>query len=119
MPNLTAIEIDNARLDIQKAAEARAIIEHDAVQDERRERREQRKREVLALEQQAENNRQMVDGMRWNNRMGLLLDAAIKRIDDRTSTTGKVDIPKAVTEAMDTLAEIERRIAPPVAGALS
>lgn len=114
---MTPAEIDARRLAISEAAELRAIAEHAAVQAERTERRAQREREVAALEKQAENNRVMAQGMVWNNRMAVILDAAIKRIDDRTSTTGAVNIPKAVGEAIDTLAEIERRIAP--AGGLS
>lgn len=115
MTTYTQIEIENRRLEIQEAAERRAVTEQDALKNERSARLDLYREQVRAMTQQAENNRQMAEASKWVSRVGLILDAAIKRLDDRTSPTGAAKIPNAVTEAMDTLAEIERRLPPPEA----
>ena len=69
-----------------------------------------RTREVVALELQSENNRRIADASAGTGRTAMILDAAIRRIDDRTSTTGAPNIPKAVAEVLATIAEIERQL---------
>ena len=122
------LQIDERRLQIQEAAEARAKLEHESLMTERAQVIEERRlrlldmherllayhREVAAQEKQAEHNSRIADGLAWSNRIAVLLDASIKRIDDRTSATGAVNIPKAVKESIDTVAEIERQLILPV-----
>ena len=118
---MTTEEIDAERLRMQQAAEQREIQAHNALmaarqaeENERAERVRLRTREVVALELQSENNRRIADASAGTGRTAMILDAAIRRIDDRTSTTGAPNIPKAVGEVLATMAEIERQLAPAV-----
>ncbi len=107
---MTTEEIDARRLELSEAAALREIEAHNAVLAERAALVTIRDRQVRALELQAENNRRMADASAWSNRVAVVLDAAIRRIDDRTSTTGAPNIPKAVAEVLATMAEIERQL---------
>jgi len=107
---MTADEIDARRLELSEAAAVREIEAHNAVLAERAALVTIRDRQVRALELQAENNRRIADASAWSNRVAVVLDAAIRRIDDRTSTTGAPNIPKAVAEVLATMAEIERQL---------
>jgi len=109
---MTTEEIDTRRLELQEAAALRDTEAHAAVMAERAALVTIRHRQVAALELQAENNRRIADASAWSNRVAVVLDAAIRRIDDRTSTTGAPNIPKAVAEVLATMAEIERQLAP-------
>lgn len=117
---MTPEEIDARRLELSEAAALREIEGHNALmaareaeENERAERVRLRTREVVALELQSENNRRIADASAGTGRTAMILDAAIRRIDDRTSTTGGVNYAKAVSEVLATLAEIERQTAPP------
>ena len=112
-------EIDNERLRMQQAAEQREIQAHNALmaarqaeENERAERVRLRTREVVAFELQAQNNAKIAEASAGTGRTAMILDAAIRRIDDRTSTTGAPNIPNAVAEVIATIAEIERQTAP-------
>ena len=107
---MTTEEIDARRLELPEAAALRETEAHNAVLAERAALVTIRDRQVRALELQAENNRRMADASAWSNRVAVVLDAAIRRIDDRTSTTGAPNIPKAVGEVLATIAEIERQL---------
>lgn len=107
---MTPEQIDARRLELSEAAALREIEAHNAVLAERAALVTIRDRQVRALELQAENNRRMADASAWSNRVAVVLDAAIRRIDDRTSTTGAPNIPKAVGEVLATIAEIERQL---------
>jgi len=111
---MTPEEIDARRLELLEAAALRETEAHNAVLAERAALVTIRDRQVRALELQAENNRRIADASAWSNRVAVVLDAAIRRIDDRTSTTGAPNIPKAVGEVLATMAEIERQLAPAV-----
>ena len=113
--SMTPEEIDARRLELLEAAAVRETEAHNAVLAERAALVTIRDRQVAALELQAENNRRIADASAWSNRVAVVLDAAIRRIDDRTSTTGAPNIPKAVAEVLATMAEIERQLtaAPP------
>ena len=107
-------EREARRLELLEAAAEREIEAHNAVLEERKSLVTLRERQAQALELQAENNRRIADASAWSNRVAVVLDAAIRRIDDRTSTTGAPNIPKAVGEVLATMAEIERQLAPAV-----
>lgn len=118
---MTPEEIDARRLELLEAAALREIEGHNALmaarqaeENERAERVRLRTREVVALELQSENNRRIADASAGTGRTAMILDAAIRRIDDRTSTTGAPNIPKAVSEVLATISEIERQLAPAV-----
>lgn len=117
--SMTSEEMEAERLRMLQAHEQRAIAEHAALmaarqaeEGERAERVRLRTREVVALELQAQNNAVIAEGTAGTGRTAMILDAAIKRIDDRTSPTGGVNYAKAVSEVLATLAEIERQTAP-------
>lgn len=112
-------EFDAERMRMMQAAEQREIEAHNALmaarkaeENERDERVRLRTREVVALELQAQNNATIAVATAGTGRTAMILDAAIRRIDDRTSTTGAPNIPKAVAEVLATIAEIERQTAP-------
>ena len=114
---MTPEEIDAERLRMQQAAEQREIQAHGALmaaraaeESERAERVRLRTREVAAFELQAQNNAKIAEASVGTGRTAMILDAAIRRIDDRTSTTGAPNIPKAVGEVLATMAEIERQL---------
>ena len=110
---MTTEEIDARRLELSEAAALREIEAHNAVLAERAALVTIRDRQVRALELQAENNRRIADATAGTGRTAMILDAAIRRIDDRTSTTGGVNYAKAVAEVLATMAEIERQTALP------
>lgn len=112
--SMTPEEIDARRLELLEAAAVRETEAHNAVLAERAALVTIRDRQVRALELQAENNRRIADATAGTGRTAMILDAAIRRIDDRTSTTGAPNIPKAVAEVLATMAEIERQLAPAV-----
>ena len=108
--SMTTEEIDARRLELSEAAALREIEAHNAVLAERAALVTIRDRQVRALELQADNNRRIADATAGTGRTAMILDAAIRRIDDRTSTTGAPNIPKAVGEVLATMAEIERQL---------
>ena len=110
---MTPEEIDARRLQLLEAAAVRETEAHNAVLAERAALVTIRDRQVRALELQAENNRRIADASAGTGRTAMILDAAIRRIDDRTSTTGGVNYAKAVAEVLATMAEIERQTALP------
>ena len=117
---MTPEEIDAERLRMQQAAEQREIQAHNALmaaraaeESERAERVRLRTREVAAFELQAQNNAKIAEASVGTGRTAMILDAAIRRIDDRTSPTGTPNCAKAVAEVLATMAEIERQTAPP------
>ena len=107
---MTPEEIDARRLELLEAAAEREIEAHNAVLAERAALVTIRDRQVRALELQAENNRRIADASAGTGRTAMILDAAIRRIDDRTSTNGAPNLPKAVGEVLATMAEIERQL---------
>ena len=110
---MTSDEREARRLELLEAAAEREIEAHNAVLAERAALVTIRDRQVRALELQAENNRRIADATAGTGRTAMILDAAIRRIDDRTSTTGGVNYAKAVAEVLATMAEIERQTALP------
>ena len=110
---MTSDEREARRLELLEAAAEREIEAHNAVLAERAALVTIRDRQVRALELQAENNRRIADASAGTGRTAMILDAAIRRIDDRTSTTGGVNYAKAVAEVLATMAEIERQTALP------
>lgn len=111
--SMTPDEMEARRLELLEAAAEREIEAHNAVLDERKSLVTLRQRQIEALELQAENNRRIADATAGTGRTAMILDAAIRRIDDRTSPTGGVNYAKAVAEVLATLAEIERQTVPP------
>ncbi len=116
---MTPEEIDSERLRMQQAAEQREIKAHNALmaarqaeEDERTERVRLRTREVVAFELQAQNNAKIAEASAGTGRTAMILDAAIRRIDDRTSPTAAPNYQRAVAEVLATMAEIERQTAP-------
>jgi len=110
---MTPEQIDARRLELSEAAALRETEAHNAVLAERAALVTIRDRQVRALELQAENNRRIADATAGTGRTAMILDAAIRRIDDRTSPTGTPAYAKAVSEVLATLAEIERQTALP------
>lgn len=113
---MTPEEREVRRLELLEAAAEREIEAHNAVLEERKSLVTLRERQAQALELQAENNRRIADSTAGTGRTAMILDAAIRRIDDRTSPTGTPAYAKAVSEVLATLAEIERQTAPAPSG---
>ena len=118
--SMTPEEIDARRLELLEAAALREIEGHNALmaarqaeENERAERVRLRTREVVAFELQAQNNAKIAEASAGTGRTAMILDAAIRRIDDRTSPTGTPAYAKAVAEVLATMAEIERQTALP------
>ena len=110
---MTPEQIDARRLELSEAAALREIEAHNAVLAERAALVTIRDRQVRALELQAENNRRIADASAGTGRTAMILDAAIRRIDDRTSPTAAPNYQRAVSEVLATLAEIKRQTALP------
>ena len=117
---MTPDEREARRLELLEAAAEREIEAHNALmaarraeENERSERVRLRTREVEAFELQSENNRRIADASAGTGRAAMILDAAIRRIDDRTSPTAAPNYQRAVSEVLATMAEIGRQTAEP------
>lgn len=102
--NMTPEELAQAAEDRAARAETRAIELHGLAvaehADVKRHRAEIERLRAVEVQGGAAYQRHM--------RLALVADIAAKRVEDRTTATGKADIPRCVGEAVEIVAEVER-----------